>query len=388
MVEDWMTSRFRFWILGLMVCMLPACGKKGDSPPILVGQLVPSTGADAAMAEHARQGIFFAVEEVNQEDRLIQGRRVEVIHPEVGPDPEVHRAAGVRLIAVNRVTALLGGNDPQQVESLVESLGLVSEAAKVPLLVTGGLPGRPANHFVFYLGMTPSYQGRSLGRFAGEEWQGKSIALLLGVREKKEPLHRALAEAFTKEFGKSSGQILGPWTFRSSDEVQELTRRITEQSPAAILLAGSVDDLAAFRKAGLPENLPVMLGSADGSQSLVRNLEISNPVYLATAFAAQEKHEKSQDFIRRFQEKFHAAPDVHSALAYDSARFLFEALRNAKSLEGSKVREALAEIKAFAGITGDVHLNEDNTVVRPVFILKVSEGQINTQKTYEGIKDG
>ncbi|HEV3204378.1 MAG TPA: ABC transporter substrate-binding protein, partial [Gemmataceae bacterium] len=357
-------------------------------PPILVGHLVPSTGVDAPMAEHARQGIVLAVEEVNQEDRLIQGRRVEVIHPEVGPDPEVHRAAAVRLITINRVTALIGGSDPQQVDSLVESLGLVSETAKVPLLVTGGRPGRPANHFVFYLGMTPAYHGRILGRFAAEEWQGKSIAILLGVREKKEHLHRALAEAFAKEFGKSSGQTLGPWTFKSSDDVQDLTRRVTGQGPAAILLAGSTDDLAAFSKAGLPENLPVILGGPDGSELLVTNLEISNPIYLATAFAAQEKHEKSQDFIRRFQENFHAAPDVHSALAYDITRFLLEGLCNAKSLEGSKVREALAEIKTFAGVTGDVHLNEDNTVVRPVFILKVSKGQVKTQKTYEATKDG
>jgi len=373
----------RFLVVGFIVFFLFGCSKKGELPPIRIGHVVAPVRADALDVERARQGIVLAVEEVNQEDRLIMGRRVEVIEPEVRNDREGLGATAARLVSFNKVAALLGGSDFLQVESLVENLGLMPESAKVPLVVAGGIPGRPANPFIYFLGLTPADQGRMLGRFAAESWQDQSIALLVSARESSRSYDIALADAFAREFGKSSSQVPGRRTFQTEHELAESARRLSSQSPAALVLAGTVEDLSVLRKAELAENVPILFAGPEGSLPFLANLDTPNTIYLATAFAITDKPEKSRDFIAKYQTRFHTPPDVNAVLAYDCARFLFDGLQKAKSLEAAKIRETLSEIKSFAGVTGELRFQEDNSVSRAVFIVELIRGKTKIKKIYE-----
>jgi branched-chain amino acid transport system substrate-binding protein len=333
---------------------------------------------DPAAAERSWHGVQLAVEEANRAENQVGGRRVQVLHPNCSNEKEALRAAAVRLLAINKAAALLGGTDAGQ----VDVLGLVAEAAKVPLVAAGGLPNRSGG-FVLHTGVSPSYQGKVLARFAGAQWKGKAVAVLTNLQESSGAASRTLAAVFAGDLKTNGGRTVGEWTYKNSTELKELAGSIGAEKADAVLIAGTVEDVLELRKAGLADATPVALGSSEGALTALQARPIPNPVYLATAFIAGQGPAPAQEFARKYQDRFHEAPDVHAALAYDSARLLFEGIRRAGSAEGDKVRNALAEVKNFDSVTGPMTLDPDHWAARPLFLIEVRRGQLRTIQTFD-----
>jgi branched-chain amino acid transport system substrate-binding protein len=221
-----------------------------------------------------------------------------------------------------------------------------------------------------------------LARFAGTQWKGKSMAVLINIQEGAGPAHSALATVFARDFRKN-GHTVGEWTFQNAAELKELAGRVGTAKPDALLVAGTVDDLMDLRRAGLAETMPVVLGTAEGVLSVLQARPLKNPVYLATAFVVEGGPAPAQEFARKYQDRFHEAADVHAALAYDGVRLVVEGFRRANSVEGEKVRTALAELKSFDSVTGPLTLDADHWAPRALFIVEVDKGQTKTVQAYD-----
>jgi branched-chain amino acid transport system substrate-binding protein len=360
------------WMLPLL--MVAGCGKKNESEPILIGHLAPA-GLDPVASDQAWRGIQLAVEQANQEENQVAGRRVQVLHPDC--NQETLRATAVRLITINKVAALLGGTDASQ----VQVLGLVAKSAKVPLVAPGGMPNDAGGGFIFHTSVSPAHQGKVLARFAGTQWPGKAMTVLIHQQESLSSAASNLAAAFAQEY-RTGGKIVGEWRYKNQAELKDLVRSIDADKPDAVVIAGASDDLMELHKAGLAETVPVLLGTSEGALAPLQARPLGNPVYLATAFVIAGGPVPAQEFARKYQDRFHEAADVHAALAYDSARLLFDGFRWANTVEGDRVRQALAELKTFESVTGPMTFL-DQWACRPLFIVRVSNGQAKTVHTDE-----
>lgn len=378
-----MTTPGRIVLCGGLIVLLAGCGHKAEVTPIQIGQVAPAAGSDLAAGEHARQGVQLAVDEANKEGGLVGDRRVLVLHPDAGSSPEAVRGAAVRLITVDRVTALLGGTDPVQVDRIREGLDSVAEAAKVPLVAAGGMRVEAADSFVFHVGVAPAEQGQTLAQFAADKFSAKPLAVLVNHGTRLAQANTLLAERFTREWRKSGGRLAGSWTFKNAGELPDQLKSIAAAAPAALVLAGTAEDLEALHRDGLDEKMPVVLGGPEGSLAALQAHPLANPVYLATAFVADLQAAPTRDFVRRFQERFQEVPDVHAALAYDSARLLFQGLRQAQTVAEPKLREALAGIKKFPTVTGEAALNSEHWTYRPLYVVEVIQGQARMVKTFD-----
>ena len=70
-----------------------------------------------------------------------------------------------------------------------------------------------------------------------------------------------------------------------------------------------------------------------------------------------------------------AIPDAFAALGYDAARLLITAIRHAGSTDPAAVLSALAAIRGFDGVTGELSYPADSRIpVKAVTILKVEGG--------------
>jgi branched-chain amino acid transport system substrate-binding protein len=76
-------------------------------------------------------------------------------------------------------------------------------------------------------------------------------------------------------------------------------------------------------------------------------------------------------------------PDAMAALGYDAARILIEAIAQAESLEGSKIRDALAMTKDFPGVTGAITIDKNRNATKPAVVLQIKG---NTTKYVTTIK--
>ena len=100
-------------------------------------------------------------------------------------------------------------------------------------------------------------------------------------------------------------------------------------------------------------------GFAPLSASSVTNSTQSESaaIWNATAYAPEGLTDAGKDFARRYEERFHAAPGLHAALAYDSTRALLAALRKAPEANPARLRaEHGAMQRRVTGSVRDVHL--------------------------------
>ncbi len=55
--------------------------------------------------------------------------------------------------------------------------------------------------------------------------------------------------------------------------------------------------------------------------------------------------------------------------------FLAAALKTAKSLNSSDIRDAIAATKAYPGVTGNISLDANRDAVKPAVVLKIGGGK-------------
>jgi branched-chain amino acid transport system substrate-binding protein len=75
-----------------------------------------------------------------------------------------------------------------------------------------------------------------------------------------------------------------------------------------------------------------------------------------------------------YKELYGAKPDDVAALTYDSFQLLFTAIGNAQSLEREDVRDALAEIELYEGVTGIMSFDEEGDPIKCAVIIQIKEG--------------
>ena len=82
--------------------------------------------------------------------------------------------------------------------------------------------------------------------------------------------------------------------------------------------------------------------------------------------------------VQKFRSEYNAAygsvPDSLAALGYDAARVAIAAMQKAPDLSGPAVRDAIAQIKDFPGVTGTISLDENRNAVKPAVVLEVGDG--------------
>ena len=380
------------------------CHRKSAPEIIYVGHVASFRGPDKLSGEHARQGILLALEEAQgSEGTINENKRVEVIHVDTGGDLKAVEPAAVRLVAVNRVIALLGGTDWAQVEAMIP----VAQSNEVPLIASGGLPGRSLSDYFFRTGLSPDRQAEALAYFAANRHSPpvKKMAVLVDGIDKGPSSF--LAGKFMREFLKREGNVMaGEWTykeyrkdaktseaewgFKSFEELKEITQQVRNKHPDAIFLAGSPLDLSRLLKAGLDEKLPLFFAGEEGSERALLGVSAGRPIFLATGFAL-DQNERQKAFATQYEKRFAEPPDVHAAFAYQNMRILLDVLEHATSFKSPKIKEALENLTNFPTLTGTVSFDKEHHEADcQAFVVRVQDGRVKVEYSQESgdRKDG
>ena len=109
--------------------------------------------------------------------------------------------------------------------------------------------------------------------------------------------------------------------------------------------------------------------------------------FFSSHYAAAGAKGATKAFIDRYNKKYGYIPDDVAALTWDALRLAQQAIENTGKISGrvekdrQAVRDALAKIKNFAGITGNMTFTEEGDPVKCAVIVK-----INDQGEYEFYK--
>ena len=110
------------------------------------------------------------------------------------------------------------------------------------------------------------------------------------------------------------------------------------------------------RRQGIDQ--PLVGSDAWSSPELIKLSEGAvEGAYFANHYAADIATPTAKKFIGAYQEKYGNPPDDVAALTYDSFGLLFEALRSASAPERQAVRDAMATVSGYTGVTGEIRFS-------------------------------
>lgn len=169
----------------------------------------------------------------------------------------------------------------------------------------------------------------------------------------------------------------------ATPDAADLSAAVTRlQSADLIYLAATPDDalpgVLALREAG--HTVPILGGDGFAVTGLWADQPDVSQVFFTTH--AYLGDDNDDPLVVAFREPYNqaypdAVPDAFAALGYDAANLLIEAIRRAESSEPDAVRQALAGIRQFDGVTGKLGFLPGGQIpVKSVSILGVDAGSV------------
>ena len=359
------------------------CGKEDDSQ-IKIGLIAELTGDIPAVGASCKKAADLAVQEVNDMGGIQLGDKkyqIKLIVEDNAGKADQSASAAQKLITQNKVLAIVGPNASRYALPAAE----IAESGKVVLITpwsttpkaTLSSKTNASKKYVFRACFIDPFQGRVLAKFVLDELKLKKAAVLYDVASE---YNKGIAEIFKDVYEQNGGKIVAFETYTTNDKdfSSQLTK-IKRAAPDVIFLPNYYSEipLQIQQAKRLGITVPFVGADAWGSSELMKLCgDDCNGYYFSTHYAADAATETTKKFIAGYRAKYDATPDDVAALTYDSFGLLFQALKTAGKNDRQALRDALAKIPQYDGVTGSMQFKEGSgDPVKSAVILKIKDGK-------------
>ena len=376
-----MSKSLSFWVALGAVVFLGACKRaeiETAATDIPVGEFASLTGATASFGRSSHNGTKMAIDEVNAAGGVL-GKQLRLITED--DQSRAGEAATVvkKLISKEKIVALLG----EVASSRSLEAAPICQQAKIPMISPASTNPKvtETGDFIFRICFIDPFQGTVLSKFCLSKGL-KKVAVLTDV---KQDYSVGLSEFFKTHFAANGGQVVSEQSYSSGDkDFKAQLTAIKGTAPDAILASGYYTEagLIAIQARELQMNIPLLGGDGWDSPALV---EVGGTAvegcFFSNHFSAEDPSPKIQEFLTKYRQKFGEEPDAMSALGYDSAMILVDAIRRADSVSGDAIRQALAATQKYPAVTGLITLNEQRNADKSAVMLVVQRGKFRYVET-------
>jgi len=353
---------------------------KGSGDEILIGEYGSLSGPNATFGISSTNGLKLAVEELNNSGGLL-GKKVKLITYDDQGKPSEAQTVVQRLIKNDNVVAVIG-----EVASSNSKAGApICQQNKIPMITPASTnPEVTAiGDYIFRVCFIDPFQATVVSKFILNTLKLKRVALLKDV---KNAYSTGLADFFEKEFKNMGGEIIEVQSFSAGDkDFKAQLTSIKAKNPEAIFIPAYYTDVNLISIQAREIGLTVPLIGSDGweSEKLTEGKakDALEGCYFSTHVSTENPDPKIQEFITKYKAKYNSMPDAMAFLAYDAGLILFEAMKKAGTTEPEKVKNELAKIKDFLGVTGKITINEQRNAIKPAVILEIKGGQFKYKET-------
>jgi branched-chain amino acid transport system substrate-binding protein len=372
-------------ILGLLGAVLAGgCGQQA-AKEIRLGVNAELTGSKPTVGDSCRKAAELLAAQVNQAGGLQVGEKkypLKLFVEDNEDKAESAAAAAQKLISQNNVLAVIGLNasgNAIPAATICEDAGviMVSPWSTNPKTTEG-------KKFIFRACFIDDFQGQVMAKFARENLQAQTAAVLYDVASE---YNKGIAEFFKKAFEAAGGKVVAfeSYTKDDKDFSSQLTV-IKAAGPGVLFLPNYYNEVPLqvqqARRLGL--TCPLIGSDSWGSQELLtlggKDLE---GAFFSTHYAPDIATATAQKFIGAYEAKYGKKPDDVAALTYDAANLLCAAITQAGSLDRQKVRDAMAAVKEFAGVTGQMKFQGTGDPVKSAVILQIKDGKFTYYSTVQ-----
>ncbi len=368
-------------LLGVFLIASLLLGSCSSGPTkIPVGLIAELTGDIPAVGASCKNAAEMAVKEINDAGGLeIGGKKypIELFVEDNAGKADQSASAAQKLITQQNVVAIIGPNASRYAIPASE----IAESSKTVLVspwstnpkTTLDAKSGAAKKYVFRAAFIDPFQGRVVAKFALDNLKAKKAAILYDVAS---DYNKGIAEFFKQTFEENGGQVVAFETYTTNDKdfSAQLTK-IKSAEPEVIFLPNYYSEvplqIQQAHRLGL--TVPFLGSDSWGSAELIKLCGTEcEGYYFSTHYAPDAATPVATKFIEGYKAKYGNVPDDVAALTYDSFGLLWQALQSAGKIDREAVREAMAKIPKYEGVTGTMQFKEGSgDPIKSAVILQV-----------------
>jgi len=350
---------------------------------IKVGINAPMTGDIPKVGEGSKYAAQMWLEDIKAAGGLEVGGKkypVEVVIEDNESKAESAVKTNTKMITEDEVLVIVG---PQSSKQAIPAGGVANNYQTPMISPWSTNPDTTMDRpYVFRGCFLDPFQGPVLANFIKEEFGFTKAAVLYDVAsDYPKGLAEFFKEAWEKVNGAGSVVAFESFTTKDVDFSSQLTKII--RSGAEVLFTPQYyNEVALIVKQAheLGWNKPIVGSDSWGSAELIEHCgDDCDGLFFSTHYAAAGAKGATKAFIDRYKAKYGYVPDDVGALTWDALRIVQKAIESIGKLTGKiekdrkAVRDALAKIKEFDGITGQMTFTENGDPIKCAVIVKISD---------------
>ncbi len=341
--------------------------------PIRIGEFASLTGKEATYGQTAHKGTILAIEEANAAGGVL-GRPLELLTEDDQSKAGESATVVKKLISRDKVVAMLG----EITSGRTLEAAPICQNAKIPLISPGATAPEVTTkgNYVFRVCFIDPFQGTVMAKFAADTLKLKRVAVLSSVSSAQSV---GLAKFFRERFTADGGTLVLEQKYGDGDkDFRAQLTAIRAAGVDGIFVPGYYAEAALIAKQARDLGLTVPLLGVDGWESSelvsIGGAAVEG-AYLSTHYSPENKSPAVVAFNERYRRRWGTDSNALSALGYDSALVLLDAIRRAGTTDGPALRVALAATKDFPGATGSITFDAQRNPTKSAVVLTVKDGR-------------
>ncbi|MGX7419568.1 ABC transporter substrate-binding protein [Carnobacterium gallinarum] len=346
-----------------------------DSKTIKIGANLELSGPVSAYGTAELDGINLAIDEINKNGGVL-GKQLSLVDLDNKSDKAEAASVATKLATKEKVVAIVGPATSGTSKAATPSV----TKAKVPMVTPSGtddtvtVENGKVWDYVYRVSFQDSFQGVTLANFAQDNLGAKK-AVIIG--DSSSDYAKGLTKSFKDSF---KGKIVDEVNFTTGDkDFKAVLTKIKDKDFDVLYMPSYYEEAGLIikqaRELGITQ--PILGADGFGNDKLVdlaqgKNL---NNVYYTAHYSNKSEEKKVVDFVAAFKAKYNKAPDAFSALAYDAVYMIAKAIENAGEATPEKVKDELAKIKDFDGITGNITMDKNHNPIKSTLVIKLENGE-------------
>ena len=362
---------------------LTGCGggsKGADGDTIKVGGLLEMTGGSASFGISSKNGIDLALKKINEKG-VLGGKKLSLVVADTKSEASEATNGMQKLISQDKVVAVIGPNQ----SSAVIASGAINNGAKVVDItpmgtnpdVTVDPKTKQVKPYSFRTCFIDPFQGTVMASFASNELKVKKAAIYI---DNTSDYAKGLAQFFKENFVKNGGQVVIEEAYLQKDtDFKSTLTKIKAAQPDFIYIPGYYQEVGLIVKQAREMGINVPMAGGDGWDSaklpeIAGKAALEN-TFFSSLYSPDDTSDLNKEFVAEYKKAYNTNPDVFAALAYDSTLLVAKAIEDAGSADPAKIAEAMAKIKGFKGVSGEVTFNEEHNPIKSAVIIEHKDGK-------------
>jgi branched-chain amino acid transport system substrate-binding protein len=342
-----------------------------------IGVITSLTGSLAAFGEAHKNGYAIALDEINAKGGVL-GKKVELDFYDDQSKPDQAVQGVSKLVDQDRVTLLLGSYSSETTKAIIPSV----TQRHVPLIIPTATADNVMDSkspWVFRICAGAYDYARATIAFLKDNGAPKTMAIVY----ENTNFGQANMQAMTAAAKAAGIKLVAVESYEAkSPDYRAVLQRVKQANPEVIYFCSYLLDATTLMRQTQEIDLNPKYYTAAGTgfaaaqfptpQGAGKNAEYT---FSVSQWLPEAQWPGSKEFDAEYFKRFKSHPAYHAMQAYASLLVAVQAIRDAKSMDSTKVRDAIRKLNMSMTPFGPIKFDANGQNQHPVLITQVLGGQ-------------